>query len=401
MKSGVGPYEDVCVMGMSEEPETIDIQPVEFKLGPEYRRVAYYAAGTLLLLPIVVAALPHLIGIPGDELPDVTTRIIFPAVTGSLIAALLCLWVHHWRLRVDEEGIHRRRFVRWQSWPWSDFAEGHVLREGDRVTFTFPDSAIGNGVLTLALLKDDDTKRIMELIDGVWQAPSMPDVPDELRLSVGSNPLRRREIVLTPNGLESDWTGRMRSCRWDEVQEVSLERTTHSQQGFERLCLSLPDKDLELRVIKQQGNRRPNWVGADAREIVAFLMNHVPEERFRVAALHGPANSLADFDARIARTAKGERESRKIAWIVVGGFAAFGVWLAVKAASFSNPLEDLSPGLKVLVVVTMLLVAAGPVLMVGIVLTTPRAWRKRRRELEAERERFLEEHQAEMEGAEG
>lgn len=401
MKSGVGPYEDVCVMGMSEEPETIDIQPVEFKLGPEYRRVAYYAAGTLLLLPIVVAALPHLIGIPGDELPDVTTRIIFPAVTGSLIAALLCLWVHHWRLRVDEEGIHRRRFVRWQSWPWSDFAEGHVLREGDRVTFTFPDSAIGNGVLTLALLKDDDTKRIMELIDGVWQAPSMPDVPDELRLSVGSNPLRRREIVLTPNGLESDWTGRMRSCRWDEVQEVSLERTTHSQQGFERLCLSLPDKDLELRVIKQQGNRRPNWVGADAREIVAFLMNHVPEERFRVAALHGPANSLADFDARIARTAKGERESRKIAWIVVGGFAAFGVWLAVKAASFSNPLEDLSPGLKVLVVVTMLLVTAGPVLMVGIVLNAPRAWRKRRRELEAERERFLEEHRAEMEGAEG
>ena len=175
-----------------------------------------------------------------------------------------------------------------------------------------------------------------------------------------------------------------------------MERTTHFQQGFERLCLSLPDKDLELRVIKQQSSRRPNWVGAEAREIVAFLMNHAPEEKFRVAALHGSANSVADFEARIARTAKGERESRKIAWIVVGAFAAFGVWLAVKAASFSNPLEDLSPALKVVVVVTMLLVAAGPVLMVGIVLNAPRTFRKRRRELEAEREKFLAEHRAEL-----
>lgn len=401
MKSGVGPYEDVCVMGMSEEPETIDIQPVEFKLAPEYRRVAYYTAGTLLLVPIFAAALPHLIGIPGDELPDVTTRIIFPAVTGSLIAALLCLWVHHWRLRVDEEGIHRRRFVRWQSWPWSDFAEGHVLREGDWVTFTFPDSAIGNGALTLALLKGDDTKRIIELIDGVWKPPPMPETASQLHVRVLKGLRILGEIHLASGKIETEWDGRIHAYRWEELRGVSLERTTHSQQGFERLCLSLPDKDLELRVIKQQGNRRPNWVGADAREIVAFLMNHVPEERFRVAALHGPANSLADFEARIARTAKGERESRKIAWIVVGAFAAFGVWLAVKAAPFSNPLEDLSPGLKVLVVVTMLLVAAGPVLMVGIVLTTPRTFRKRRRELEAERERFLEEHRAEMEGAEG
>ncbi len=382
-------------MEINDNQKPGDFQPMEFKLGPLYRRVAYYTLGAFLLIPSVAMSLPYLSGTSGEEVPDSAARIAFSA-TLILIAALLCLWLHHWRLRVDKEGIHRRRFVKWQSWPWSDFAEGHVLREGDWVTFTFLDSAIGNGVLTLGLLGDDDTKRIIERTEGVWKSPPMPDVPDALRLNVGNTPFRRQDILLTPNGLESDWPGGMRAYRWDEVQEVSLDRTTHFHQGFETLCISLPDTEIELRVIKQQGHRRPNWRGAEAREIVAFLMNHVPEERFRVGALHGPANSLADFDARIRRTAKRERESRKNALTIVILLGAILALYAAEVPSFFNPLEDLPFALKSVVAVTILLVVAGPMVAVGILLLTPRAWRKRRRELEAEREKFLAEHRAEL-----
>mgnify|MGYP006302279601 CR=1 FL=1 len=244
------------------------------------------------------------------------------------------------------------------------------------MTFTFLDSATGHGELSLALLEDEDTKRVLELIDGVWQAPTMPEVPDELHLRARKKSPRRRDVILKDAGIETDWTGRMRAYRWDEVGEVLLVRTTHFQQGFETLRLTLPDTLIELRVTRQKGERHPNWKGAEAREIVVFLMNHVAEKKLHVVALSGPARSLADFDARTVPIEKQERKSRVVDWLTLGGFAALGVWFAVKASSVSNPLEDLPVALKILVVLTLLLVAAGPVLILGLVLTTRRAWRK-------------------------
>ncbi|MEA3365020.1 MAG: hypothetical protein U9Q79_05210 [Candidatus Hydrogenedentes bacterium] len=383
------------MLGMSEESQNIHIEPMEFNLAPQWRRSVYYVAGALLLVPIVGAALPHLTGTPGDELRDLAPVI--------LIAVLLCLWVHHWRLRVDNEGIHRRRLVKWTSWPWEDFANGHVLRERGAVTFTFLDSASGKGGFTLAYLSPEARKQVADLINRIWNPPPMPETPSELRLGVRKgflSPFQSpRQVTLTPSGIETDWTGCMHVYRWEEIAGIALELNTRDQHDFERLRISLPDTEIELRVRDQKGKGDLNWKGAQARDVVAFLMSYVPEEKFQVAALVGPAQSLADFEARSVRIERREQESRKVAWFVVCVFAAFGVWLAAKAPSFSNPLEDPPPALKVLVVVTMLLVAAGPVLLLGIVLTTPRAWRKRRRELEAEREKFLEEHGAELEGA--
>lgn len=383
-------------MGMSEEPETIDIEPVEFKLAPELRRSACYLAVMLAAIPLLVLAVPRLMGFPEEAPPgrSVGTLLLLA------VALLLCLWVHHWRLRVDHEGIHRRILFRWKSWPWSDFAEGRVLRERGSTTFTFLDSAIGKGGFTLGYLSQANAEHVRGLINRVWSPPPQPEGSSELRVGVLRGFQSRRQVNLSSTGLETDWNGRMRAYRWEEVAGISLELEDHYQQGFDRLRISLPDTDVELRVIRQKGNRRPNWRGAEAREIVAFLMKHVPQEKFRVAALGGPAHSLADFDARSAWIEKALRRSRTSVAAGMVILLGYGIWIGYLVfPRFPKALDGLPLTGKILAVMVFLLAAVGFLAMLGVVFYVPRIWQKRLRELEAERERFLQKCRAEPEDA--
>lgn len=379
--------------GVSEEPETIDIEPMEFKLAPELRRSAFYLAVMLAAIPLLVLGVPSLMGLPEEAPPgrSIGTLLLLAG------AVLLCLWVHHWRLRVDNEGIHRRILFRWKSWPWDDFAEGRVLRERGSTTFTFLD---GKGGFTLGHISQANAAQVERLVNRVWSPPPQPEAPSQLRVGVLRGFQSRRQVNLSSTGLETDWSGRMRAYRWEEVAGISLELEDHFQQGFDRLRISLPDTEVELRVITQQGNRRPNWRGAEAREIVAFLMNHVPEEKFRIAALQGPAHSLADFDARSAWIEKALRRSRKNVAVGMVILLGYGIWIGYLVfPRFPRALEGLPLTGKILAVIVFLLAAVGFLAMFGVAFYVPRVWQRRRRELEAGRERFLEEHRAEPEDA--
>ncbi|HNZ20109.1 MAG TPA: hypothetical protein PLB67_10780 [Candidatus Hydrogenedentes bacterium] len=140
--------------------------------------------------------------------------------------------------------------------------------------------------------------------------------------------------------------------------------------------------------------------GAEAREIVAFLMKHVPQEKFRVAALGGPAHSLADFDARSAWIEKALRQSRTNVAVGMVILLGYGIWIGYLVfPRFPKALDGLPLTGKILAVMVFLLAAVGFLAMLGVVFYVPRIWQKRLRELEAERERFLQKCRAEPEDA--
>ena len=78
----------------------------------------------------------------------------------------------------------------------------------------------------------------------------------------------------------------------------------------------------------------------------------------------------------------------------------YGIWIGYLVfPRFPKALDGLPLTGKILAVMVFLLATVGFLAMLGVVFYVPRIWQKRLRELEAERERFLQKCRAEPEDA--
>src|SRR5262245_7110528 len=95
-----------------------------FRPAPEYRRCGLY----LLFFDVVALALVITTKAVGDNPRSWEEVAAVWAVLAVPLVGLPVLIFRH-ALRVDDAGVWRRRFVRWDLWPWRAFAGGEI-RDG-------------------------------------------------------------------------------------------------------------------------------------------------------------------------------------------------------------------------------------------------------------------------------
>lgn len=271
-------------------PALTGLRPLEIRLAPEYARCALYAAFGYLLIGGLVIWLKL-----EENDPSWTGPIVFFSIVGTGVAGLLAL-VTRYRIRIDEKGVWRRRFVHWDLWPWEAFEHGRVRhgKFGDQLTL-YEKGRYWRTISASFLAKAD--RAAFEAVVARYRVPPPPpELPEKLVIKHGIG----RRLELSADGVRLDKYGddSPESFAWGDVSRVEILRNNHDRPDFFTLKLHLPDKDKPLTLTKQDGASR--WTGASAEEIALFLRSHVDESRFEVTAFRGPPRDIAEADRRLA-----------------------------------------------------------------------------------------------------
>ncbi len=251
---------------------------LHFRPAPEWRRVAIFCALGALAAAGTALGLSHWGLAPQRGPADWVAVFVALGVLG-LVPSLL-IWPS--AVRVDADGIWRRRLVRWDLWPWDAFAEGRIYEKPGSLSFVFPAKPWYWRELHLEFLTEADRHVLLEVIGRLHRRPE-PDVPDEITISF---PFRRR-ARFTPAGVQL-WRGKQAPgplLRWEDVGPVTLHRLYHGRRDFQRLEFRAPAGGKPVRLAFAQ--ERPIWQGAGAEVLAGFLERHVPPGQLQVNILTG------------------------------------------------------------------------------------------------------------------
>jgi hypothetical protein len=285
-----------------------------FRLAPEYRRCGAY----LVLFCLLLAALE--VGLKLVGLTPLTWGQLVANPLTVMAVALVGVPVLTWRyaLRADDRGVWRRRFFRWDLWPWEAFATGAVRAGTSKDSWVDPARPWHSRYLLLEFLAEADRAAVAERVRQVWTPAALP-LPEEVEVRYGLGDrlaLSRRGIVFRRRGSDQD-----RFYRWYEVVQVRVTRVDHTRRDFRTLELVLPREASPVRLRFQQFSR--SWQGPDAEVVLAFLQQHVPAERVQVTALSGPPRDRAEADRRLADLDRADRQLRKGRWVVAALLLAY------------------------------------------------------------------------------
>jgi hypothetical protein len=86
------------------------------------------------------------------------------ALCTIIIACVPALAVWRYAVRIDDDGIWRRRFVRWDLWPWTAFAEGKIEDRLEPDSFLFPEKPWYWRRLNLDVLAERDRSLVRDQI---------------------------------------------------------------------------------------------------------------------------------------------------------------------------------------------------------------------------------------------
>ncbi len=290
-----------------------------YRLKAEYRRCGIYVwLGSIACFALALAVAPIVQQGPKPGPPPAEMTVIMGLLV--VTASVFCLILWKWRLRVDREGIARRRLRRWHVWPWEAFRSGAVKQGRSIGYYLWSEAAWTWRGLLLELIEEADAKEVDALIKKIWVAPAQEELPEEVRFRV-----LLTKVCLDAQGLAIRRGHTERCYPWKDIDRIVITRLEHDRGDFLRLIIELPEKPLELFL--HQGN--PNWSGAEATLIARWLTTHAPPERVLEVARTGSPRSIAEAEYQLATC---ERDQRKFRlgkrWIVALALVPFAAALA-------------------------------------------------------------------------
>jgi hypothetical protein len=374
-------------------PDTPDaVEPREFGLKPEFIRAAWLGFVAIILL-IVAAQMS--ISARNDDFDFWRTAGGWADRADSILVGLVpasvgMFMAHRWRLRLDVRGLHRRRFFGWQTWTWEEFREGHIRHDDEAFSFINPADYRWQRKIDLGVLKEENRDYSFAVCLRFWTPPAV-EVPCTLSIKTSVTGLRGTTIDMGPIGIDVSGAGIPRSYGWDEVVLLRIVRLEENHPGFKVLRLTLPDRELELRYSREQGQVKKNWTGAGPDVVSAFLERHVSAERIEEAALEGRARTVADVDSRLEDLRNRQREFRMMTIIVAAAGLILLVCTAVDLVEFfgqhpSKSLADYSIHPQVRGFLALVCFYFAPIFLVMSIYN-----RRKRRRLEQQREQLAAE----------
>lgn len=289
----------------------------EFRIPPELRRCCWYVIFSTVALAGVFYWVAKFVQNRGPA--DIAVGVIF----FSLLAG--AMWVGlRWRVRLDDNGVSRRLFIRWDLWSWDDLASGRIEKLHP-FTLRDPNRPWWRRKLRLGFLSPEDTQTAFASINEHYRLPPPPNLPPTLSIRYGF----RRTVTLDNYGVQLLVGDTPCECRWRDVRRINIMRMEPARRDFKSLLITLPDQEIELKLVTHQGGTSPTWRGATADEINEFLLKKVSEDRIHVS-IEGQLPTTREHIQRELQTAQKKIRDLKI-MLVIFLPLIFGslAWLAI------------------------------------------------------------------------
>ena len=298
----------------------------EYRVAAAYRRCCWYLiAGTIALAAMVYLIVRFVLEEDPREITNTRWWLVLAPVALTIV-------VYLWKLRVDEEGIWRRRGLWWDLWSWSDLASGRI-RKVRAIELYDRDRPWWRRKLRIDYMASADVRAVWDAINAHYVVPPAVEVPDELTIRYR----HRRSARLDGKGIELRHGDAVTHCGWDDVQRVRVLRLESSRRDFWTLRIQLPDERIELKHF----DYRPMWSGGTAEEVSEFLLTHVAADRIDELAAGEPWTNREDVEEALAQARK---ELRGVAIMTMFFGAAF---LGIAAAAWSS--DDVTHAIVVMV----------------------------------------------------
>lgn len=308
-----------------------DFEPRHFQLDAQYRRCGLYVAVAFLAMGFLALWVERIL--PGR--PGGAKWILW----GTALAGLLPL---RWRMRIDSQGVWRRRIGRWRLWSWDDFASGRIRYGVSDRRLVDPALPWWRRELSLETLSPMNSDLVWKWISLAWVRPEPVAVPATLEFGTGE--LLRRPVRMNAEGLEIGAGRRQQRFSWNQVIRLEIKRWRHEREDFYELLLQLPDRKIHLRRQRQYGIESRNWKGAEPEVIAQFLQSRVPPDRRCIVAKFGAPQSPEERVVRIAQAEKTIRELRRggvfMSLLIAAAFA-WAIYMAHWGILITLPVQGL------------------------------------------------------------
>jgi hypothetical protein len=240
-----------------------------------------------------------------------------------------------YRIRIDEKGVWRRRFVHWDLWPWDAFEAGKIRhgKLGDQLTY--PEKNWYWRTISASVLGKADRAAFEAVVAHYRTLPPPPELPDTLLIKHGIG----RRLGFSAEGLRLEKHGEEpHSVAWGEVVRVEIQRASHDRPDFATLNLHLANQSSP--VCLRQRNGTSYWNGATGEEIVWFIQSYVDASRIEITALRGRPVDLAELSRRLALIDQGDGQLRKLRRI---GWYMYVIGVTVMTAVVVEPWNRPNP----------------------------------------------------------
>jgi len=261
---------------------------------PELRRSAWYPFIALtLLIPLFWRLSLKLESI---------LFIVFWGVSGAGLAYILS-----WRIRVDAEGVHRRRFFMWQSWPWE------MLNRSERIPYgiRFPDEPWYRRTFSYAYA-EEETARLFLMRCTEHRVEPAPIPVQHVKYRTG---------ILGEVKLDAEGIHIRRICvthyAWQEIDKALIIRRRHA--GAAHLRLFAAGKRIWPRG--NGGKLDPGKLEALAN----LVERHMPRERILACNWEAP-HTVVEAEECVSIADEARKEILVATGILSPGFVGLFVY---------------------------------------------------------------------------
>lgn len=317
------------------------IEPREYAIRPELRRCCWYGIVGVFVVAGCLWAFRHFLGLPQ---PSIAETAPLWCVGGVIIAVLLIGL--RWRLRIDRYGLWRSFFFSWEQWAWEDFANGNIQKQRGATLYN-ANRPWWNRTLRFGLIAPADIAEVYAAINEHFELPAPPELPDSAVINYGL--FHRNSVTLCSEGLKVRHGVDEFEYEWSDVRDVHMLREEPLRRDFSSLLVTLPDREIELKVVRTQHTSHDNWSGATREVVAAYLVRHAPAQTVHIDVAGEPItsraflkNQLNDFEKRF--------RGLRVMWFVFGPILAglflwfvFDVGLLPTLFMFSFPFLFYGP----------------------------------------------------------
>lgn len=289
----------------------------EYRIAGELRRCCWYTILGAFALAAVFFWIARFVQNRGP------VDIFVGCVLFALLAAAMVVPLG-WKIRVDQHGISRRLFFRWDLWPWAALASGRVSKLHP-FTLHDPERPWWRRRLRLGCMASSDIQEVISMVNTHYKLPPPPSIPGRLAIKYGF----RRSATFDANGIHLIIRDMPHDYLWRDLRDIHITRMDPLRRDFKSLVITLPDQELELKRVTHQGGTSPTWRGATAEELNEFLFQFVPPDCIHISIAGHELAKREHIERKLEETKKRTREFVIMMVVFLPLILGLLVWMAI------------------------------------------------------------------------